>query len=265
MHPVVMSIADAIPGCRVGVVSERNLVLSVDGNRPGLVAITTHLDKINHFGENPPDELPFSQSETHIIGQMDDAAGVGMALSLLSEASRNEWPSIMVLLSEMEESFGLKHHPELLRQKGEGLYSGMGAERIGRHLLEAGMVPDIAITLDTTPVFKGEPGVALYSGHWEFTDATPSEAERSATEEAKRQFLEIDPHLRLHNSTNDYLTYGKELNRQSAKPVPSLALEPAIFPYHTRDEQIHIKDINRMLEIMHAFLNRFSPSEAPST
>ena len=246
---------------RFKVVDERNLIFYLPGKLPDLVVLTAHLDKINHFGEEFPQELPFWMNETEICGQLDNTVGIGITMATLIESIGKNRPSIMVLLSEMEESYGLKYHPQLLRNGGNGLNHGMGALRLCKWMKKQQISPDAIITIDTTPLFKGEPGVALYSKHWEFTKTVPSEAEIKATEDLVRMFTTINPNLKLANNTNDYLHYGAEMNRNAKTPIPSIAIEPAIFPYHTKNEKVFIKDILEVKQLVATFLDSYAQQE----
>ena len=261
IHPYILSVAEAIPGCEVTVVDERNLVLFVPGKGDGRVALSAHLDKINHFGEDAPEKLPFVQGEDYVQGQMDNTVGIGIILALLEQAPNREWPDLLILLSEMEEGMGLREHPELMRDGAKGLYHGMGAERLSQHLIDEDLIPDIVVTVDTTPLFKGKPGCALYSGHWEFTKTVPSPLESARTSEAADRFMQLDDGIIQANNTNDYLTYGKVLNEEtgSETAIPSLALEPSIFPYHQRDERVYINDIERVLNLLERYLDVHVP------
>ncbi|MFO8029857.1 MAG: hypothetical protein R6U28_08345 [Cyclonatronaceae bacterium] len=251
IHDHIRHIMEAVPGTECRMVPDNNLVFLVPGDSARQpVALTAHLDKINHFGSHPPRLLPFAREDDRLTGQLDNAVGLGLCIALAHARAEHSFPPLMLLFSEMEESFGLKNHPELLKDGGKGLHHGIGAERISRYLIREKLLPSAVITLDTTPLFKGEPGAALYSGHWEFTGQEPSDRERKRTSEARDAFLSIDPDLLLSNNTNDYLHYGAELNRESDAAIPSLALEPAIFPYHQKNESVYLQDIERVYGIM---------------
>lgn len=257
LHPYIYELGSKIHACSVFVESERNLALYVPGKTSGLVAFTAHLDKINHFGVPHPDTLPFERSEDFIRGQLDNTIGIGVVMSLLEIASKKSWPGIVILLSEMEESTGLKNHPELMRNNAQGLYHGMGAERLSHFLFKKQWKPDAIITVDTTPLFKGDSGCAVYSKHWEFSNAIPTEAEIKATQTLVDEILVSFPEILHRNNTNDYLIYGKILNQLFNNSVPSIAIEPAIFPYHTQNEQVFIKDINTILNVLINLLDRW--------
>ncbi len=261
VHDVIHKAMKSVEGAEWHNVPDNNLVISIPGdeNRK-MVALTAHLDKINHFGSSAPEELPFHQDKERITGQLDNAVGLGLCIAIARISFRHNFPPLLLLFSEMEESFGLKNHPHLLKNNGEGLHNGMGAERISRYLIRENMIPSTVITLDTTPLFKGKPGVALYSGHWEFTGQDPSDREREQTEKIRNEFLALDPGLLLSNNTNDYLHYGAELNRDKESGIASLALEPAIYPYHQKNESVYLQDIERVYHLMLKWLEKTGKS-----
>jgi hypothetical protein len=243
-----------IPGRGAGTGSGNSIPSGID---TVTIALAAHIDKINHFGEHPPDRLPVITDGVQITGQMDDAAGVGICLALAEWAAKNPQPvTLLLLLSEMEESMGLREHPQLLRDGGAGLHHGLGAERIARFLTENDLLPEVIMTIDTTPLFRGEPGVALYPAHWEFTGREPGGQERARTEAVSDMLMEIDPAMKRANNTNDYLVYGRDLGLLNGG-IPSLAIEPAIFPYHQKDEKVFISDIERVLHTLKAFIGQF--------
>jgi hypothetical protein len=253
--PFIEQIASSVPGAELIRVAENNIVVNVPGNpaKP-TIAITAHLDKINHFGKDWSEKLPVTVTEEKIIGQMDDSVGVGLCLSIMQQSSNSDFPPMLFLFSEMEEGNGLKYHPEWLRGGGEGVHSGLGAERISEFLLQNNHLPDQIITIDTTPLFKGEPGLAIYTDHWEKNGLTPTPDLISVTEKVYQRFMEIDPGLLKYNNTNDYLAYGLKLNQDPAHPRTSIALEPAIFPYHQPGEEVFLIDIIRLEKCLVGFL-----------
>ncbi len=255
--PFIEQIASGVPSAESTRVAENNIVIKVPGNpaKP-TIAITAHLDKINHFGLDRSAILPVSVTIDKIIGQLDDSVGVGLCLSILQQTSRGDFPPMLFLFSEMEEGNGLKYHPEWLRGGGEGVRSGLGAERISEYLLQNNLVPDQVITIDTTPLFKGEPGLAIYTDHWEKNGLTPPPDLISATEKVYQRFMEIDPELLKYNNTNDYLAYGLKLNQDPARPITSIALEPAIFPYHQSGEEVFLGDIVRLEKCLVKYLGK---------
>jgi len=257
LHDYIRSVFSDISAANEIEVEGNSLVFQLgDDPDQSTIAIAAHLDKINHYGIDYPDELPVEVSEEYIEGAMDDCAGLGMMLAL-AEQAENEAPNLLFFFSEMEESKGLKEHAELLRDNGDGYQHGMGARRIARRCLDLELLPEAVITLDTTPLFKGKPGVALYSKHWELNELDPSPALIEQTEKTVAQFITIDPKIKLDNNTNDFLEYGETFNQEAQQPVVSVALEPAIYPYHQKGERVFRGDISRCLNIMTAFLERY--------
>ncbi len=258
LHPYIQSVFEDIKSAKEIEVEGKNLIFQIgsDSNQP-TIALAAHLDKINHYGNEYPEKLPVEVTEEHVEGAMDDCAGLGMMLALAEQAEHHDWPNLMFFFSEMEESKGLKEHPELLRNNGVGYKHGMGARRIAQHCTTARLVPKEVITLDTTPLFEGDPGIALYSRHWELNDLDPSEKLIEATDKTVARFIGIDAQIRVDNNTNDYLHYGEVFNRNNPKPVVSIALEPSIFPYHQKGERVFIDDIRRCLKILKTYLNSY--------
>ncbi len=260
IHPFIQELVSRCEGAELIHIPDNNLLIRVPGREDvAPVALSAHLDKIDHFiaegtPENPPESLPVSISKTEIIGQMDDTVGLGMALSLMLQSSHENFPTLYLFLSEMEESYGLKKHPERLRNGGEGMHAGMGAERISAYVLKHLPLPSRVITIDTTPLFRGEPGLALYSKHWEKNGLEPSEELIQSTTLLEQRVVALEPEVRLTNNTNDYLHYGKCLNQQS-QAIPCVAVEPAIFPYHQKDERVFLKDIERTEVIVKDLIN----------
>lgn len=256
LHPYIRSVFDDIPDAREKEVASNNLIFRI-GNRDEqpAVALAAHLDKINHYGREYPDTLPVKTTDDYIEGAMDDCAGLGMMLTIAEKLDPDNSPDLLFFFSEMEESKGLKEHPELLRNNGEGYKHGMGARRIAQLCIAENLVPGQVITLDTTPLFEGDSGIALYSKHWELNELQPSESLIEATEKTVAQFIAANPKLKLDNNTNDYLHYGEVFNEQVSDPVVSVALEPSIYPYHQKGERVFIDDIERALEILTTYLS----------
>lgn len=265
LHPLIRDVLNNTQAYAVETVAENNLVAFLDGRRPGPpVALAAHLDKINHFG---PDTtfLPVRPGKELMVGQLDDSVGIGICLGVALLAGERCFPPIYLLLSEMEESFGLHNHPHLLRNRGQGLYPRIGAERIAGHLLQSGRLPAMVITIDTTPFFHGAPGLALYSRHWEKNRITPSAALMTATDRVQHWLQERQPEIRVLNNINDYVKYGEVFAGRSPIPIPSIALEPAIWPYHQEDEGVHIGDIEKALALLTTLLSEYDFSEEASS
>lgn len=256
LHPYIKGIFEPLPGVEKIPVPGNSLAYKLASNNSTFtVALAAHMDKINHYGKNHPDELPVTVTDTEVEGAMDDCAGLGILLSLAQHlVDTNRVPNLLFFFSEMEESKGLKEHPHLLKNQGKGYSHGMGARGISNSCLKKNIVPDEIITVDTTPLFKGKPGVALYSKHWELNDLEPGEGLLKKTAQTVKLFKDIDPDIHLDNNTNDYLHYGYEFNKHRKDDIVSIALEPAIFPYHQKGEKVYKKDIRRVLNILTAYL-----------
>jgi hypothetical protein len=96
----------------------------------------------------------------------------------------------------------------------------------------------------------------LYSDHWELNDIDASSALKQQTENMKKRFKAIHPDIKFDNNTNDYLHYGEIFNQSGEYTVPSVALEPAIFPYHQKGERVFIDDIKQVLQILASYLTK---------
>lgn len=259
LHPYIQEVFEEIPVSEEIKVPGNNLIYRISGNnKASAIAVTAHLDKINHYGTEFPDPLPVDIDQGKIEGAMDDSAGLGILLTIAQQASKQDWPDLLFFFSEMEEKKGLKEHPELLKNNGKGRTHGMGARRIAKRCLELDIIPDQVITLDTTPLFKGDRGIALYANHWELNDLKASDALVEKTQKVVKQFLAIDNAIKVDNNTNDYLHYGQDFNTHSNRPIVSVALEPSIYPYHQKGERVYIDDIERCLSILASYLFKSS-------
>jgi len=258
LHPLIHRLLAGRPGVTVERIPEHNLLVCVPGN-PGLatVALAAHLDKIDHWGTSP-DRLEVEHHPDRLVGLLDDAVGVGICLSIARWMEKRSLPPLQLLLSEMEESHGLNHNPERLVAGGAGRESGQGAARLSRHLRETGRLPAAVITIDTTPLFQGQSGVALYAAPWEQESFQPGSGLKVATAELCGQLQSLDADLKLANNNNDYAVYGLEFNRDSAIAIPSVALEPAICPYHCSNEAVFVTDILRVEQLLRTFLESWS-------
>jgi di/tripeptidase len=259
LHPYIRQIFDDIAAAEEIDVGGNNLIYRIrDDPESETVALTAHLDKINHYGTDYPTPLPVDIVDGQIEGAMDDSAGLGMVVTLAEMAESHQWPNMLFFFSEMEEKKGLKEHPHLLKNNGKGYTNGMGARRISQRCRELNTVPGQVITLDTTPLFKGKKGIALYANHWELNNLDPIQRLIQKTEQAVDQFLAIDSNIKVDNNTNDYLHYGEEFNKENDRSTVSVALEPSIYPYHQKGERVFIDDIGRCLSILESYLNDFS-------
>ena len=245
LHPFIEEIVQQATDAKLERVPDNNIIIKAPGkaNAP-IVALTAHLDKINHcWSANFDGILPARIEGEKIIGQLDDAVGVGICLDMLLKSREREFPPLYILFSEMEE-------------KG----SHIGAERIADHLLKEKQMPAVFITIDTTPMVRK--GIALYSKHWEKNGINPSSELIAKTVKIEQYFESLNPSLKFTNNSNDYLVYGE---RFSQYDLPSVALEPAICPYHEPDEEVFCDDIKKTAEMLESFLicwgqTRMSPA-----
>jgi hypothetical protein len=259
LHPFILDFAAGLPGVSAEVVPGRNLALwtrAAPGALP--VVLSAHLDKINHLGRDSTEKLPFRSTDDELVGQLDDALGVGLCLRLLERLCDRKEIALYVLLSEVEEGHGLRHTPHLLRDAGKGLHHGIGAERLSRWLLARKVTPKVILTLDPTPLFRGDSGVAVYSEHWRLNGITPTPELVERTELAVRMLEDLHPSLRRRNNGNDYLVYGREFNADGQGRVPSLAIEPAIFPCHAMPERAFIRDVQDAERLVFGFVTRLA-------
>lgn len=256
LHPYIHEVFSDISSAKQYDVLGNNIVYRVSGTGTATVALTAHLDKINHYGIEAPEKLPVEQTPEFIEGAMDDSVGVGILLAIAERSEHVSMPDLFFFFSEMEESKGLKDHPELLKKNGEGYTSGMGATSIAKSCMERALIPDEIITVDTTPLFKGEPGIALYSKHWELNELQPSDALIAKTSEVEKRFKSIFSEIKPDNNTNDYLHYGKIFNNSGEFTVPSVALEPSIFPYHQKGERVFCDDVANVIHILESYLKQ---------
>ncbi|MFK7845684.1 MAG: hypothetical protein AB8G77_10310 [Rhodothermales bacterium] len=262
LHPYLYEILNECNDVNIVHIKDNNVLVEI-GLKQGVkpVVVTSHLDKINHFGKDYPEVLNVEVKEGEIVGQMDDTAGIGICLNLIKKAQDNDFPPLVVLFSEMEESTGLKHHPHLLKNNGKDVGPQIGAKRLCEYIDTQNLDPVAFITIDTTPIFKGESGVALYTEHWEKTGFMPDSTLRGKIEKIKSFVLSCDSEVTLANGTNDYMVYGEYFGRPEKGNVPSIAIEPAIYPYHQIGEGVFIEDIMRIESILEKLLLNFNFSE----
>ena len=228
-----------------------------DEDLPAL-ALSAHLDKINHYGYDYPKQLPVRQLNSYLEGGiLDDSVGLGICMGIMEKCHELNCPSMYFFLTEMEESFGLRHHPELMKNNGAGLQHSQGAMNISNYCIEHLDQPELVITVDTTPIFKGKKGIALYSRFWELVDYQPDEKMIEETQKVFDQIKSINPNIVDKNNTNDYMVFGKHLNQNNGnKRIKSVALEPAIYPYHQKGEKVFIDDIRSTINTLRLIFER---------
>ena len=242
-------------------IPENNYIISWPGNNQNLrpVALTAHLDKINHFSNTEIAELPVSIEGDEIVGQLDDAVGVAICLHVLSECiTIPDCPPILILLSEMEER-GCYGRTELLKNGGKGIELSPGAHRISDYLLSQNMVPEAIITIDTSAQFRRTGDVAVYTDFWDLYGIDASQVLQAKTTELANRIFTIDEDAHHLNSVNDYVTYGMRFNESRDASIPSIAVEPAIWPIHEIGERMKIADINRVANILLELLRTWQP------
>jgi hypothetical protein len=86
----------------------------------------------------------------------------------------------------------------------------------------------------------------------------PSEALARETERVREAVRRVGPDVALRNGTNDYRTYGRALNARGGAPVVSIALEPAIHPYHRIGEGVRLADIERVERVAATLLRNIA-------
>ncbi len=258
LHPFIVDYLSNFNHVKLNKIKDNNILLEVEGDRKKKpVAITSHLDKINHFGEQFPEVLDAKLIDREIWGQMDNSVGVGICLKLIELSVEHAFPPLLLLFSEMEESTGLKEHPHLLKNGGKDVGPQIGARRLSAYIDENNLSPAAFITIDTTPVFKGKSGVALYTEYWEKSGNKPNPEVLNKIEAIKTYVLSTVSEIHLANGTNDYLIYGEYFGSKEKGNIPSIAIEPAIFPYHQRGEKVFIKDVHLIVNLLESMLQEF--------
>jgi len=269
LHPLVREVAEHVPEAELVIVPDNNVVIRVPGQeglRP--VAISAHLDKINHFDMTEPEPLPVTRDGEFVVGQMDDSAGVGICLSLMLASRDRAFPPLEVLLTEMEEGSDKKERPQVMRPGTSELPGLVGAKRVAEHLIDHERIPAAVIVVDTSPALEGEPGMALYSTFWERADLfcdgadpEPTPELAAATDRWRDCFMRIDPSIVPASRCNDYLAFGQCFNEASSRPVPSLAIEPSIWPRHTINERVRAADILAVETVVVDVLEHYARTE----
>ncbi|MDZ7680337.1 MAG: hypothetical protein U5J63_01170 [Fodinibius sp.] len=257
LHPYVRAVFDDIPDAEEIEVKGKNLVFRV-GRHPDrpTIALAAHLDKINHYGAEYPDKLPVKRTDNYIEGAMDDCAGLGMLLTLAEKYEAADWPNLLCFFSEMEESKGLKEHAELLRNNGEGYEHGMGAQRIAERCVELNCCPKRLSRLIPLLFLRANRVLRCIPNTGSSMIWIRSTALIEHTDKTVAELIGIDPRIKLDNNTNDFLEYGESFNTQTEQPVVSVALEPAIYPYHQKGERVFVDDIDRCLNIVTQYLQQ---------
>ncbi len=252
LHPLIKDFCADLGNISLSFVGN-NVILESEGEQSApVVALSAHLDKINHFGKEKralSAERIDNDGSPGLSGLLDDAVGIGICLHLLRQSAHRRFPPLQILLSECEESAMFRSDRDLLKNGGEGLSPGIGAERIAGHLVATGRVPRLVIVVDVTPLFRGNPGIALYSNHWENHGAAPSEPLINRTEMLAEQFQGVCPRMQRRNNVNDYVTYGRQLNREGLV-TPCFAVEPSVGGYHSPEETVYDDDLVEVVAML---------------
>ena len=82
---------------------------------------------------------------------------------------------------------------------------------------------------------------------------------RSRTLTLTERIRNIDPDVYHANGSNDYVTYGKRFNEKVESDIPSIAIEPAIWPIHAIGERMKVADIHRVSTIVLELLKSWEP------
>lgn len=257
IHPFIVEFCEnsGIPGLEVIPVADANLIVKVPGNTElPRIAFTAHLDKIRHTGLDDTTEIPFSEGDDTVTGLLDDAAGVGLLLDLLKSLPGVNHPEILLLFSECEEIPCIYSGREIPGCLTATARLSIGAKRISEHLIAQMMIPSLVVTVDTSPKFRGQKGIALYNTYWAAGYHHPGEKLLERTGQLTEQFRKHCGDILVSHNSNDYITYGTMLNTPgitgAGGNVVSVALEPAIWPYHCANESIYISDLERTGHLM---------------
>ena len=269
LHPFIEEFCKSI-GAKPVFIDDSNIMVETHGTGELSVALSAHLDKNDYWsarGKMQPKEIRSGIREEErglrLRGLLDDAVGIGVCLHLLKQSSRRKFPPLKILFSECEESFFRrrltrdKRHNNGESKNGDEFYNGMGARRLSAHLIEQGKIPAAVVVVDVTPLFDGEPGIALYSRPWEIHGGHVTSELENQTEVLVDEFHKLCPRLEDENNTNDYAVYGYELNKGDSV-VPCFALEPSVKCYHSPREKVYVDDITETAEVLGGFLEWFA-------
>lgn len=258
LHPFIRDFCADLPDVQINEIAYNNLVLGSAAARTAPpLALSAHLDKINHFGDMNYEELTaerlIEDGRRRLHGLLDDAVGVGVCLHMLRQAVHAGWP-LQVLLSECEES-SMFRTPHLLRQpRAERLSGGYGARQIADFLIKNEQLPAALVVIDVTPLFRGRPGVALYEKPWQLRDYEAPRQLKQATTHWVEKIMQCSPRIKIANNTNDYLTYASHFHH-AGRTVPCMALEPSIENYHSAEEKVYEQDILEVTKVLRELIN----------
>ena len=97
----------------------------------------------------------------------------------------------------------------------------------------------------------------MYTEYWEKKGIEPEKELEDKLEKIRAFVLSCDPDIRLANGTNDYLVYGEYFGTRERGLVPSIAIEPAIYPYHQIGEGVYVRDLERIVAVLKRMLLEF--------
>lgn len=263
LHPFIYEFCEGlrIEGLEIIPVPQNNLVIRIPGKKSGrVIALTAHLDKIDHFEAENKTQLEFNNNGEKITGLLDDAVGMGIILGLMQRYHQLEFFDIYLLLSECEEGFSLRKNRHKLNVHADTLTPQIGSERISQYLIQNAIAPDLIVTVDVTPKFAGRPGVAVYDSFWSGKIYKPSEELLMKTRSVTDYFRRRDVNILFSHNVNDYINYGLMLNAHynpKGKEIVSIAIEPAVYPYHSHAESVYIADIIKIEELLPNLLIRY--------
>ncbi len=256
LHPLIEEFCKEI-GVELQFIEGNNILIEVPGIGDNPIALSAHLDKNNYCDAAMPQEEIFATCNgEYLHGLMDDAAGVGVCLHLLKQSATRKFPPLQILLSECEESMGFDH-PDLLKDRGENIMPGIGAQRLSNHLIKNDKVPAAVIVIDVTDHFNGDKGIALYSRPWEMNNTKPTEELLEMNNAMVAKIKELCSRAVDSNNKNDYLKYASELN-QEGRTVPCFALEPSVHNYHSAKEEIFVDDVMEIADVLSKFMEDFA-------
>ena len=106
LHPYIHHVFKHISGAASLNMPGNNVVYKVSGTGNSLIALTAHLDKINHYGKRYPSTLPVKKTKKYIEGAMDDSAGVGILLAIAELAKHKELPDLLFFSQKWRKAKG---------------------------------------------------------------------------------------------------------------------------------------------------------------
>ena len=267
LHPFIQDYCSNL-GLPLLHLNDGSILVETPGKGEMSVALSAHLDKNDYWtrkGEEQPEELNASINGENLKGLLDDAIGVGVCLYMIEQSLKGKFPPLKILFSECEEGFFKQYYTyetigklrnNGITSNGVKYSSGMGAQILSSYLMQKKEIPSALFVIDVTPLFDGEPGIALYSEPWEITNDKPTPELKSRTEKMESKLKKICPRIVKANNVNDYAFYGKMFSMNDMI-VPCFALEPSIEYYHSPNEKVNVHDVTETVKILDKFLKWF--------